>query len=60
MVQLVLSLSLSIAYTCILMGLRPYASSYQQKQEVMNELVIIVSIYLMMFLIPEFIDPEYH
>ena len=56
--QVMLTLLLNLIYVSQLLCLRPYEDRVEQRLEIQNELVLLLTIYFMLLFLPNFIDGQ--
>ena len=54
--QVMLTLLLNLFFVSQVLALRPYEDRVEQRLEIQNELVLLLTIYFMLLFLPDFID----
>ena len=54
-----MSLGLNLAYTCLVLSLKPHYSKQDMKYEIMNEIIILITTSILFLFTGDFIDDDY-
>ena len=58
LIQVMSVLALNFIYACLLFAFKPYASEAEQRNEALNEILTLTTIYFMLLFLPDLINGE--